>query len=397
MPSEHSDASSATACGPDKHYFEAEKLSRYFLLAVLIGTGVAFFNMVKNFLVPVMLAAVFAGIFYPLYDRLLKIFNQKKGISAFVCCVILLLGLLIPTYFVANLVAKEAIDFYNSTEQIIREIITQGDKGVLGRIKQYKWVEQLNLDQIDWQSSLKDAVQTATTMLATVINKASTGTFQVIADVFLTLFAMFYFFTDGDRLIRRLKYLSPLPEKYENELIKRFFAVSRATLKGTLLIGLLKGVLGALTFWSFGIRSPILWGVVMVILSVIPMVGAWLVMYPAALILIIIGQVWQGIAIFLIAAIIIGNIDNVLGPKLVARDAGMHDLLIFFSTLGGISVFGMMGFIIGPIIAALFLTILDVYSIEFRDQLDSARNVAVATEAKIVSPPVEARELPGSH
>ncbi len=378
MPSDHPDASSATERGTDKPHFEAEKLSRYFLLAVLIGIGVIFFNMVKTFLVPVMLAAVFAGIFYPLYNRLLKVFRQKKGLSAFVCCVILLLGLLIPTYFVANLVAKEAIDFYHSTEQIIREIIAQGDKGVLGRIKQYKWVGQLNLD---WQSSLKEAVQTATTVLATVINKASTGTFQVIADVFLTLFAMFYFFTDGDRLIRRLKYLSPLPEEYENELIKRFFTVSRATLKGTLLIGLLKGALGAITFWIFGIRSPILWGTVMVILSVIPMVGAWLVMYPAAIILIIIGQVWQGIAIFLIAAIIIGNIDNVLGPKLVARDAGMHDLLIFFSTLGGISVFGMMGFIIGPIIAALFLTILDVYSIEFRAQLDSSRNLAVKTEA----------------
>lgn len=381
MPSDHPDASPATERGPDQPHFEAEKLSRYFVLAVLIGIGVVFFNMVKIFLVPVMLAAVFAGIFYPLYNRLLKVFRQKKGLSAFVCCVILLLGLLIPTYFVANLVAKEAIDFYHSTEQIIREIIAQGDKGLLGRIKQYKWVERLNLDQIDWQSSLKEAVQTATTVLATVINKASTGTFQVIADVFLTLFSMFYFFTDGDRLIRRLKYLSPLPEEYEDELIKRFFTVSRATLKGTLLIGLLKGALGALTFWIFDIRSPILWGMVMVILSVIPMVGAWLVMYPAAIILIIIGQVWQGIAIFLIAAIIVGNIDNVLGPKLVARDAGMHDLLIFFSTLGGISVFGMMGFIIGPIIAALFLTILDVYSIEFRSQLDSARNLAVKTEA----------------
>jgi predicted PurR-regulated permease PerM len=381
MLSDHPHPSSAAENGPGKPHVEAEKLSRYFLLAVLIGIGVVFFNMVKTFLVPVILAAVFAGIFYPLYNRLLRIFRQKKGISAFVCCVILLLGLLIPTYFVANLVANEALDFYHSAAQIIREIIDQGDRGVLGRLKQYKWVEQLHLEQIDWESKLTEAVQTATTVLATVINKASTGTFQVIADVFLTLFAMFYFFTDGDRLIRRLKYLSPLAEEYEDELIKRFFAVSRATIKGTLLIGLLKGALGALTFWIFGIRSPILWGVVMVILSVIPMVGAWLVMYPAAIILIIIGQVWQGIAVFLIAALIIGNIDNVLGPKLVARDAGMHDLLIFFSTLGGISVFGMMGFIIGPIIAALFLTILDVYSIEFRSQLDSARNLAAKSEA----------------
>jgi predicted PurR-regulated permease PerM len=380
MPSDQADASSATESNPDKPRHQTERLSRYFLLAVLIGIGVVFFNMVKIFLVPVMLAAVFAGIFYPLYQRLLKVFRQKKGLSAFVCCVILLLGLLIPTYFVANLVAKEAIDFYHSAEQIIRDIIAQGDKGVLGRIKQYKWVEQLHLDQIDWQSSLKEAVQTATSVLATVINKASAGTFQVVTDLFLTLFAMFYFFTDGDRLIHRLKYLSPLAEEYEDELIKRFFAVSRATIKGTLLIGLLKGALGALTFWLFGIRSPILWGVVMVIFSMVPVLGAPIVMIPAAIILAVTGQVWQGLALALIAVLIIGNIDNVLGPKLVARDAGMHDLLIFFSTLGGISVFGMVGFIIGPIIAALFLTILDVYSIEFRSQLDSARNTAIKTE-----------------
>ena len=106
-----------------------------------------------------------------------------------------------------------------------------------------------------------------------------------------------------------------------------------------------------------------------------------IVMIPAAIILAVTGQVWQGIALALIAVLIIGNIDNVLGPRLVARDAGMHDLLIFFSTLGGISVFGMMGFIIGPIIAALFLTILDVYGIEFRSQLDAARNMPVKADA----------------
>jgi predicted PurR-regulated permease PerM len=395
MPSDHLEPPSATV--PAAQPAPAEKLSRYFLLAVLIGIGAVFFNMVKIFLVPVMLAAVFAGIFYPLYQRLLKVFRGKKGLSSFVCCVILLLVLLIPTYFVANLVAKEAIDFYHSAEQIIRDIIAQGDKDLLGRIKHAPWVERMQLDKIDWQSKLTDLAQTATTILAAVINKASAGTFDLVTNLFLTLFAMYYFFADGERFLRRLKYLSPLAEHYENELISRFVAVSKATIKGTLLIGLLKGALGALTFWLFGIGSPILWGVVMVIMSFIPILGAPSVMVPAALVLIITGQVWQGIALALIAVLIIGNIDNVLGPKLVARDAGMHDLLIFFSTLGGISVFGMMGFIIGPIIAALFLTILDVYSIEFRSQLDWAQNMAAATQAKVVSPPAEASEMPGSH
>jgi predicted PurR-regulated permease PerM len=208
---------------------------------------------------------------------------------------------------------------------------------------------------------------------------------------------MFYFFRDGDRLIERLKYLSPLAEEYEDALIKRFISVSKATIKGTLLIGLLKGSLGALTFWIFGVGSPILWGMVMTILSVIPMVGAWLVMYPAAIIMIIIGQVWQGITLFLIAALIIGNIDNVLTPRLVGREAGMHDLLIFFSTIGGISMFGVMGFIVGPVIAALFLTILDIYSIEFKSQLDIAQNFVVGSRSKeIVPAPPEQQLEPAS-
>lgn len=352
-----------------------ERMSRYLLLVVLIGIGIVFFSMVKIFLVPAFLAAVFAGLFYPFYNWLLKLFRNKKGWSAFVCCLILLLGLLIPIYIVANMVSREAIWFYESAEQVVQEIVDQGDQGTLGRLQNFELVKKLNLDKINWQAELGEIAKKAASILGTVINKASKGTFQLLTNLFLTFFAMFYFFRDGERLIDRLKYLSPLADKYEDELMGRFVAVSRATIKGTLLIGLLKGALGAITFWIFGIRAPILWGVVMVILSVIPMVGFGLVMYPAAIVMILIGQVWQGIVMILIAAVIIANIDNILGPRMVAREAGMHDLLIFFSTLGGISMFGVMGFIIGPIIAALFLTVLDIYSIEFKPQLDLAQTI----------------------
>ncbi len=123
-----------------------------------------------------------------------------------------------------------------------------------------------------------------------------------------------------------------------------------------------------------GVDSPILWGVVMVILSVIPLVGAWLVLHPAAIVQLIWGIYWQGITILLVMLLVIGSIDNLLRPRLVGRDAGMHDLMIFFSTLGGISVFGIMGFIIGPVIAVFFLTILDIYSVEFKSTLDLAQN-----------------------
>ncbi len=357
-----------------------ERMSRYLLLVVLIGIGIVFFAMVKMFLIPAFLAAVFAGLFYPFYKWLLKLFRNKKSLSALVCCLILFLGLLIPIYIVANLVSREAITFYESAEQVVQDIVTQGDSGLLGRLKDSELVKKFKLDKIDWQAELGDIAKRTASILGTVINKASKGTFQLVTNLFLTFFAMFYFFRDGDRVIARLKYLSPLADKYEDELIKRFISVAKATIKGTLLIGLLKGTLGAITFWIFGIHGAILWGVVMVILSVIPMVGFGLVMYPAAIVMILIGHVWQGIIMLLIGAVIIAQIDNVLQPRMVAREAGMHDLLIFFSTLGGISLFGVMGFIIGPIIAALFITVLDIYGSEFKTQLDLAQSITSQTE-----------------
>jgi len=159
--------------------------------------------------------------------------------------------------------------------------------------------------------------------------------------------------------------------------MQRFVSVSRATVKGTLVIGLVQGTLGGLTLWIFGVSSPILWGLVMVILSIIPLVGGWLVLYPAAVIQLILGNTWEGVGIIIVTAVVISNVDTLLRPRLVGRDAGMHDLLIFFSTIGGISLFGIMGFIIGPVIAVFFLTILDIYSIEFKPMLDIAQDASL--------------------
>ena len=375
MASDQNQTSPLTESELRLYKIKAEKLSRYFLVAVLIGITAIFFNLIKIFFVPVILAAVFVGLFNPFYNWMLKRLRHRKGLSSFICCLVLLMALLIPAYFIANLVSREAISFYHSAEQNVEQFIKQGDQGILGKIKEHKLVKQFGLDQKNWESTFQEIAKTTAGLLGTAINKASKGTFQFVTNIFLTFFAMFYFFRDGDRLIPKLKYLSPLSERYEEKLIAKFLSVSRATIKGTLFVGLIKGFLGGLTFWIFGISSPILWGVVMVLLSVIPMVGPWFVMYPAAIALMITGQMWQGILLFIIAGAIIGNIDNVLLPRLVGREAGMHDLLVFFSTLGGISIFGVMGFIIGPIIAALFLAILDVYSIEFKQQLDIAQGI----------------------
>jgi predicted PurR-regulated permease PerM len=344
--------------------FRADKFARYFLLFIVLAAAVLFFIMIKAFLVPVILAAVFAGLFFPFNSWLLKKTRGRRALSAFICCAALSLGLLLPAYVVANMVAREAVRLYQSAQS---NGLLEGD--IRAKLQGHPLIQKLHLDKVQLQPTLEHLAKRGSELLANAINVASRETFELISTLFITFFTMFYFFRDGPLLLAKLKYFSPLADDYEEELIRRFLSVSRATIKGTLLVSLIKGALGGLTFWAFGIKGPVLWGVVMVFLSVLPIVGPWLVMYPAALILLLGGQVWQAIALFVIATFVISLIDNLLEPIVIGHDSGMHELVVFFSMLGGIGLFGVMGFIVGPVIAALFLTLLEIYGKEFSKQL----------------------------
>jgi predicted PurR-regulated permease PerM len=358
-----------------------KKLSRYFFIAVLLGITVVFFRMVRLFFVPVLLAAVFATLFYPLYEAFLRVFRGRKTLASFFCCFVLLLGLIAPLYVVADLVTREAIDFYRTFHDRIGDFFQQGAAGPLGRLRTLPLVRQLGLDRIDLQAALQNAASSAGSIAAALIKRTSQGTIQVLLLLFTTLFTMFYFFRDGRSLLRRVRSLIPLDREYKNAIVARFSSVARATVKGTLLIALVQGTLSGLTLWIFGVGSPFLWGVVATLLAVIPMVGAWLVLYPAAFIQIATGHLWQGIGILLVTVIVIVNVDNLMRPRLVGQETGMHDLMVFFSTLGGIAMFGPTGFIVGPMIAALFLSLLDIYSAEFRDHLDGTLPPGVTAPA----------------
>ena len=346
------------------------KLSRYFFIAVLIGTAFVFFRMVRIFFVPVLLATVFATLFYPLYEALLRLFRGRKTLASFFCCFLLFLGLIAPLYLVADLVTREAIDFYRTSQDRIGQFFQQGAQGPLRWLRTLPLLRDLHLEQINLQTALQNVAASAGGVAAVLIKKTSQGTIQVIVLLFVTLFTMFYFFRDGKVLVRRIRSLIPLDREYKDAIVARFSAVARATVKGTLLIALVQGTLSGLTLWIFGVGSPFLWGVVATLAAIVPMVGAWLVLYPAAFIQIATGHLWQGIGILLVTVIVIVNVDNLMRPRLVGQETGMHDLMVFFSTLGGIATFGPAGFIVGPMIAALFLSLLDIYSAEYADDLD---------------------------
>jgi predicted PurR-regulated permease PerM len=201
------------------------------------------------------------------------------------------------------------------------------------------------------------------------LSAATRGTVAFLFQFFLFLYTMFFLLKDGGKLLRRVLYYTPLPDDVEAVMVRKFVSVTRATIKGTLIIGAIQGTLAALALALAGIGQAVFWGAVMTVLSVIPGIGTALVWVPAVIYLFIKGQVTAGILVAVWCAAVVGSVDNVLRPRLVGHDTQMHDLLILFSTLGGLLLFGFAGFIIGPIIAALFVSTWDVYGDVFRDVL----------------------------
>ena len=205
-----------------------------------------------------------------------------------------------------------------------------------------------------------------------LINRLSSvtlGTVNFLFMLFVMLYTMFFFLIDGNKLIEKILYYLPLEDHDERRILDRFTSVTRATLKGSAVIGILQGALAGGAFAVVGIPSAVFWGAIMTVLSIIPGIGSALVWAPAAIILAATGHIAKAIGLALFCAIVIGSLDNLLRPILVGKDTQMHELMIFFGTLGGIIMFGVVGVIIGPIIAALFVTVWDIYGIAFKDVL----------------------------
>ncbi|HNW61089.1 MAG TPA: AI-2E family transporter [bacterium] len=339
--------------------------NQYFLLFSLLAVLVLFFLMIKSFMVPIIVAAVFATLFHSMYLRLVRWTRGRKGIAAILACLILLLVLLIPLYVLFNVIINQASSLYDSIGPAIEEFFTSGTF-TPEALTRHPLAVKLKLDQIDWQATIKEGITTISAYAGKAINATSRSTFAFLTNLLMIFFTMFYFFRDGEGIVQQIMAFLPLEEEYKRQIITRFDATSRATIKGSVILGAIQGILGGITLWIFGFNAAVMWGMVMVILSLLPMVGAYLILIPAAIYDIAMGNTGSGIAIIVISVVVISNVDNLLRPRLVGRDVGMHDLMVFFSTLGGIGFFGALGFIIGPVVASLLITLLDIYSAEFK-------------------------------
>jgi predicted PurR-regulated permease PerM len=342
-------------------------LNIYFFFFLFFAVGAAVFFIFTPFITAIVAAAILAALFKGVYERILRWTNDRKTVSALATCLFVILLVVTPLFLVLGLAVGEATDLYHTVgeQSAVENVVAKTEALVRDSAVFSVFLDPNTLNKETVISDIRQAGQNAVKLL----QAAYQGVTNFVFWVFVMFFTLYYFLIDGERAIRYALRLSPLKDEHDRLLIRKFVSISRATLKGTLLVGVVQGILGGITFWIAGIPSPAIWGLIMILFSIIPVVGTAIIWVPAAIIMLLIGDIWQGVFIIAVGAGIISTVDNILRPKLVGKDTHMHPLVVFFATLGGISVFGLPGFIIGPIIVSLFLALSEIYSIEFQNQL----------------------------
>jgi predicted PurR-regulated permease PerM len=360
---------------------------RSFLL-YLLAVSAAFFYVVRAFIMPVLLAAVFSALTYPVYEGFLHRV-KKPAIAALLTLVSLLLVLVLPLIAIGTLAYQEAVGFFGHVNlDQWRARLESFAQGLHDRFPTlFQRMNPGNLTHMaigQLQNAAQFGIKHGADISLSVANN--------LLSFFLMLFIMFYFYIDGTRILERIIRWSPLKDEYERILIEKFVSVSKGTLKGILVIGIIQGILGGILFAFMRFTSPVFMGVLMVFASIIPAVGTAAVWAPAAVVLLVEGRWAAAIITAGFGAFVIGSVDNFVRPVLVGKDIKMHDLLVLLSTLGGLGIFGLPGLILGPIVAALFLAIWNIYEEVFAEELaanrqSGARTRKIAQIMKTDAPP----------
>jgi len=338
----------------------------FFFLALIISLTIAMMYLVRPFFYPIFWAAVIAIMFYPHY-LWLNNHLRSASLSAGIMITVVVLTIFIPLALVTTLLVNQSISLYDNLSQHNFVEDVQNWATYLANTPAAPYLETL---RTDWPKYVSDLSGWLNQYVFAGLKSITQNSLNFFFLLFIMLYSLYYFFRDGDQMVLRLMHLSPLGDKYEKMLFERFTSTARATIKGTVLIGLVQGALGGILFAITGIPEAFLWGLIMAILSILPALGTALIWLPAGIIMLITGAFWQGLTILLVGMFVISLVDNLLRPVLVGKDTEMHPLLVLFATLGGIALFGITGFVIGPVIASLYLAIMSIYDHYYRNELE---------------------------
>ncbi|MBU1438155.1 MAG: AI-2E family transporter [Gammaproteobacteria bacterium] len=347
------------------------QLERRFFFGLLFVVTLAFGLVLEPFFGAIFWATALTVIFYPLQTILIKKFGNKPNRVAALTLLICVVLVVLPLLAIGASFVQEGINFYQRIEQGELNPAATLDKVRHAFPLVTNTLQEFGVDTDNIKQRLSEAAVAGSRMLAQQTLAVGQNAAGLFLNIGLMLYLAFFLLRDGSKLVELFILALPLGDERERMLFAKFAEVTRATVKGNLVVAVVQGLLGGIILWVLDVPAPILWGVVMAFLSLLPAIGAALVWFPVALYLYSTGQWWQATVLIAYGALVIGLADNILRPVLVGRDTKLPDYMVLFSTLGGITLLGINGFVIGPLIAALFLAFWQIFITEF-NQADPA-------------------------
>jgi predicted PurR-regulated permease PerM len=327
-----------------------------FLLLLAIVT-LAFFWLLKPFYGAVLWAATLAVIFNPLQRGLERRLGGRRNVAAFITVCVCICLALVPLAFILGALVNQGAQLV-SRLQSGELTLPASFSDLYAALPPWTrpWLDRIGVGDIDaLRGRLTSGLVVAGQYLAERALNVGQNTLGFLASLGIMLYVLFFLFRDGQAIGRNIRRSLPLSDDLSRRLLDLFAAVARATVKGNLVIALIQGAIGGVTFWLLGIEGALLWGVLMVFMSILPVIGSAIVWAPMAVVLILGGAVLKGVILILVGVGVIGLVDNLLRPPLVGKDTRLPDYVVLVSTVGGLAIFGINGFVIGPLIAALFV------------------------------------------
>jgi predicted PurR-regulated permease PerM len=342
-----------------------EKFQKRSFIALLLLVSAAFLWLLRPFFEAIFWAAVIAIVSSPVQRRLRRKMGRHANLAAAVTLLLCLVVVIVPVLFVFFIIIQEGVSFYQRLEAGEIDVA-----GFLERLRAFVphvkiLIDRLGVEVETLNARIAEGAMSGGGFLAGKVLTIGQNTVRFAVSFALMLYLLFFFLRDGDQLVRLFIRALPLGDARERLLFAKFSEVIRATMRGSLLVAMIQGALGGVIFWLLGIQGAVLWGVVMALLSLLPALGAALIWVPVAIYLLVTGAVWQGLVLAIFGMLVISLVDNVLRPIFVGRDTKLPDYMVLLSTLGGLWFFGLSGFMIGPLLAALFVAFWGIFMREF--------------------------------
>ncbi|MBI2657475.1 AI-2E family transporter [Candidatus Woesearchaeota archaeon] len=345
---------------------------KIFFSILVFATLLLAFYIARPFLPALLTGAIIAYLSYPLYEKTLKRI-KNRSIASLIVTILIILIFTLPLILVIGLVSKEAYATYNSINQhnlgtnFIR--IVCKDESWLSCRTLKSFTGFLPKEDLDYY--LQSSIEKITGFIINNVSNLAASIPSILLNFFVMVFVIYYLLIDGPSIARRIKNMLPLKEPHKQHVMDKFHDVTIAVFYGNISMAVLQGILGGIGFWLLGVPSPILWGFVMIIFALVPYFGAAVVWLPASLNLIFMGYLQndssattRGIILGVYGLLIISSIDNLLKPRLIGRNGRVHPILVLIGVLGGLSLFGFIGLILGPVLLALLMTFVDIYEEE---------------------------------